>query len=52
MVDTTVKCTDCDWQASGKTKISVLKSGFFHEIGQGHDLRDKDKKRIEEEFDL
>ena len=52
MANKPVKCTDCDWQASGKNKKSTLKSGFFHEIGQGHDLRDKDKKRIEEEFDL
>ena len=48
----TVKCMDCSWQVTGEDRSSILQSGFYHVIGQGHDLRDKDHEKIEDEFDL
>ena len=48
----TVKCQDCDWKSQSNDRVKTLKCGFYHVIGQGHDLRPKDHEQIEDEFDL
>lgn len=48
----TVKCQDCDWKCQSDDRIKTLKSGFYHIIGQGHNLRPRDHEQIEDEFDL
>ena len=43
-------CKECDWSARNKDRIKVLEAGFYHVIGQGHDVERQDE--IEDEFNL
>jgi|AntDeeMetageno51_2_1112566.scaffolds.fasta_scaffold01508_4 hypothetical protein len=45
-----IECKDCGWSRQSKDRLSILKSGFYHVIGQGHDVTRQDE--IEEEFNL
>lgn len=45
-----VACTDCDWQATAVNRRKALRIGFYHELGQGHDIDRQEEMR--NEFDL